>query len=231
VSSQKFIETRADAIHNARAALALMSADLRGACPLAKKTQFIGLRRLLGDAPADNLDFGTHNYTPRHPREGDFCELSYFLETGPRPGQYTLWRRRDPTPDNEPLSGGSREEIAGGLLGLQFEYYDGWEWFDEWGSTESEAKLEAASRLRSNLSGMPEAVRITVWLDASARPAASPGREEQTPEPPLVFQTVARLNLAASSQRGSAGGASGEDNTASQPANPATTAPPAGGTP
>jgi hypothetical protein len=61
----------------------------------------------------------------------------------------------------------------------------------------------------ANVRLLPEAVRITVWLDASARPAASRGREEQTPEPPLVFQTVARLNLAASSQRGTAGGAPG----------------------
>jgi hypothetical protein len=55
---------------------------------------------------------------------------------------------------------------------------------------------------------MPEAVRITLWFDPNpkAKPAqAATGVEtessvDQTNEPPLVFQTVARLNLVKAAQ-------------------------------
>ncbi len=57
---------------------------------------------------------------------------------------------------------------------------------------------------------MPEAVRITAWFNPSPKkkPKASTqslaATDEEIPsEPPLVFQTVARLNLAAVSQSSS----------------------------
>jgi len=34
---------------------------------------------MLGDMEADNVDFATHHYTPRRVREGDFCQVSYFV--------------------------------------------------------------------------------------------------------------------------------------------------------
>jgi len=71
---------------------------------------------------------------------------------------------------------------------------------------------------------MPEAVRITLWLDASVQskrqaetPALSPMSEEQAATStesgleatntaiPLEFQTVVRLNLAANAQSSSGG--------------------------
>ena len=75
--------------------------------------------------PADNLDFATHNYTPSAEREADFCETSYFLDQIPPPDTSRLFRRRNPIIAPDPLSGGSREEIATGLLGARFEYFDG----------------------------------------------------------------------------------------------------------
>src|SRR5258705_5337893 len=110
-ASQKLIESRADAVQSARVAMTIMSADLRSACVLSKEFQFLGMHRMLGHVDADNLDFGTHNYTPRRSGEGDFCEVSYFVAPEPQSGKLSIWRRRDPTPDDEPLSGGSREEI------------------------------------------------------------------------------------------------------------------------
>src|SRR6266498_3787519 len=59
LASQKLIESRGEAVQSARVALALMSADLRGACPLSKDIQFLGMDRMLGDVEADNLDFAT----------------------------------------------------------------------------------------------------------------------------------------------------------------------------
>ncbi len=68
LSSQREMQPRLDAIQNARVALALMAADLRAACPLDPSAEFFGMSRNLGELPADNLDFATHNYTPHHDR-------------------------------------------------------------------------------------------------------------------------------------------------------------------
>ena len=122
-SAQKLIEPRAEIIRNGRVALALMSADLRAACPLSKSDDLIGVTRTLGDVEADNLDFATHNYTPRRAREGDFCQESYYLDKDLETGQFSLWRRRNPTIALDALSGGSKEEIAKGVVGFKLEYY------------------------------------------------------------------------------------------------------------
>jgi hypothetical protein len=163
------------------------------------------MHRMLGEVSADNLDFATHNYTPRRAREGDFCQMSFFLEKDPESGLYTLWRRRNPRIGPNPLAGGSREEIATGLLGLKFEYYDGYEWYDSWGDVEGRGKLQTSRRERYNLEGMPEAVRITLWFDSNPGGKKTDTSEKTTTEPPLVFQTVARLNLSAVPRRNATG--------------------------
>src|SRR5271170_5422359 len=71
LASQKMIDPRVDVLQSARVVLAMMSADLRAACPLDKEYAFLGMHRALGIADADNLDFATHNYTPRRDHEGD----------------------------------------------------------------------------------------------------------------------------------------------------------------
>jgi general secretion pathway protein J len=208
-ATQKLVEPRVEILQNARVAMATIAADLRAACPLSKDIDFLGMQRMLGDVEADNLDFGTHNYTPRRPNEGDFCQVSYFLSKDPETGQYNLFRRRNPRIALDPLNGGSRDEIASGLVGLKFEYYDGFDWYDTWGDVEGRGKPESSFRLRSNLSGLPDAVRITMWFDSNPRPRSPVASEAPVaiPEertnvaPPLVFQTVARLNLAAGLRR------------------------------
>jgi prepilin-type N-terminal cleavage/methylation domain-containing protein len=207
VASQKLIEPRADILQSARVALALLSADLRNACPLSKDYQFLGTQRKLGEMEADNLDFATHNYTPRRAREGDFCEISYFVNPDPETGGFKLCRRRNPTIAPDPLTGGRCEDIATGLTRVQFEYFDGFDWYDTWG--EIKPKGPSAKSDQPNMTGMPEAVRITLWFDSSpkSKPAARDG--ERKVQPPLVFQTVTRLELADSSQNTTATGNTG----------------------
>jgi prepilin-type N-terminal cleavage/methylation domain-containing protein len=214
IRGQKIIEPRVEVFQNARVAMALMAADLRSACPLSKDFQFLGMHRMPGPLPADNVDFATHNYTPRREREGDFCEVSFFLDKDPASGRYNLYRRRNPTLAPDPLEGGSREELATGLLGARFEYSDGLEWFDTWGEIKG-AKQETSLRDQPNLSGMPEAVRITLWFDADPSAKISPGEEHLTNGPPLVFQTVAHLMLADVSQPDS-GSSSGDTSSSDQ---------------
>jgi prepilin-type N-terminal cleavage/methylation domain-containing protein len=203
-SAQKMVEPRAEIIQNARVALALMSADLRAACPLSKTDDFLGMTRTVDDIEADNLDFATHNYTPRRAREGDFCQESFYLDKDLATGQFSLWRRRNPTIALEALSGGSKEEIAKGVVGLKLEYFDGYDWYDSWGEVKTPGKQKNPSREQTNLSGLPEAVRITLLMDSNPRkksPDTATGEEKL--EPPFVFQTIVRLNLAGSTQNNS----------------------------
>lgn len=185
--SQRLVESRADLVQSARVAMSVICADLRCARPLSKQIAFLGMQRMLEDIEADNLDFGTGNYTPRRRGEGDFCEVSYFVAPEPSSGQLALWRRRDATPDEDPLSGGSREEIIRGVRGLRFEYYDGIDWYDDWGDPTGK-KAQSSLSLDTNLEGLPEAVRVTLTV--------GPSNDKSESEPPLVLQSVCRLTLA-----------------------------------
>lgn len=219
LSSQKMIEPRSDVIQNARVAMALMTADLRNACPLSPDTQLLGVQRMLGQVEADNLDFATHNYTPRRSGEGDFCETSYFVDKDPDTGQFCLFRRRNPMLALDPLSGGSREEIAQGVMGVRFEYSDGLDWYDNWGNTNSAGRqtirLGAQTGAQDlNSQGLPEAVRITLMLDSNPKPQSALRGNAISNGPPMVFQTVVRLELADRSQPAASSG----NSTSSTPA-------------
>lgn len=165
--------------------------------------------RVLGDMEADNLDFATLNYVPRRAGEGDFCEVSYFIAKEEENGEQSLWRRRDPGPDPDPFSGGALEVVARGVAGLRFEYYDGFEWYDEWGDPEDQWRGDSTVLDPGNLSGIPEAVRVTLRLTpgAGAAKKSAPGRRAAEPE--LVFETIVRPHLAGAAKNSAPGGGSG----------------------
>ena len=206
-SAQKMVEPRAEIIQNARVAMAIMSADLRAACPLSKEDDFLGMTRTVGDVEADNIDFATHNYTPRHAREGDFCQESFYLDKNPANGQFSLWRRRNPTIGLDALAGGSKEEIAQGVVGLKLQYYDGTDWYSTWGNVDKKTAAQNAARDAANTtsevansSGLPKAIEITLLMDSNPKKKkaddTSNTTDEKTMEPPFIFSTVVRLNLA-----------------------------------
>jgi hypothetical protein len=202
ISGQKLVEARADVAQKARVALALISADLRSACPLSKDVEFSGVQRVIGKVQADNIDFGTHNYFPKAPHESDFCEVSYFVDMNRETGNFSLWRRRDSSPDPEPLAGGTREEVAENVLGVRFEYYDGFKWYDDWGDPDKQRRAETSRLEHPNLFGLPEAVRITLSFSPESakkkKQASEPEEEPENPPEAVVYQTVVRLNLAGS---------------------------------
>lgn len=199
-SAQKMVEPRAEIIQNARVALGLVAADLRAACPLSKTDDFIGMTRTVGDMEADNLDFGTHNYTPRHAREGDFCQESLYLDKDPATDSFSLWRRRNPTLGLNALAGGAKEEIAQGVVGFKVEYFDGTDWYTTWGNSDdkkNQAQPPPAARQRGSETGLPNAVRITLLMDSNPKKKKTESASaEIAPAPPLVFRTVVCLNLA-----------------------------------
>lgn len=195
LSSQRLVESRAETIQGARVALNLLSADLRSACPLSKQIEFLGRHQMLAEREADQVDFATHFYRARRTGEGDFCQTSYFLAPARQPGRLSLWRRRNPIIGLDPLSGGTREEIIPGVREFRLEYYDGLDWYDDWGDPTGRAQAQSSWRERPNLAGLPEAVRITLWVEPAGRSGAGTSRSRSIDEPPFMVQTVARLNL------------------------------------
>jgi len=224
--SQKLIEPRAEIIQNARVALAIVAADLRSACPLAREIEFLGVHRMLEEVEADNLDFATHHYSPKKLREADYCQESLYLDRDPETGQFSLWRRRNPRIALDPLTGGTKEEIAKGIRGAKFEYFDGLDWYDSWGEIKS-GKKETSRKAQPNLSGLPDAVRVTLLFDSKPPSQVKRGAAQTEQEPPLVFQTTVRLELAAASRRSSTS-SSANDSTAEAAGNPGN---PGGGPP
>ena len=121
----------------------------------------------------------------------------------------------------EPHAGGvSREEIARGLLGLKFEFYDGLDWYTSWGDTDGKGKRKTSERVQPNLTGLPDAVRITLLFDSNPRASAPNGTEPAANRSALVFQTVARLELASASRESSSGGQSAAGNSTGGAPNP-----------
>ena len=221
LSAQRLIDPRLEATQSARVVLALLTADLRAACPLDPDSEFVGIDRKLGDIEADNIDFATLNRTPRRPGEGDYCQTSYYLDRDENGGDLVLWRRRNPRLGLDPFSGGTREELARGVRQLKFEFFDGYEWYDTWGDPNARngAPSKVSNRSSYNLSGLPEAVRITLAFGVDHRathtpasdtdPASTPTESLGDSEPPLVFQTVARIAVPSGSSRGGSSSGSG----------------------
>lgn len=197
---RKLVQQRSEVVQSGRVALNLIAADLRAATPLSQEFEFLGMDRLLGNVEADNIDFATHRYTPEGKHEGDWAEVSYYVSRDEETGQNILYRRRDATPDPEPLMGGAKEEIAVGVRGLSFQFYDGFEWWETWGDYEGKAQFMEFPD--SNLSGMPEAVRIQLALEIepsknNTNTLASLEITDTNAAPPMVFETIVRLNLSA----------------------------------
>lgn len=208
-ATQKMIDPRIEVLQSARVALAIMTSDLRSACPLNTNFALLGMHRAMGDADADNLDFATHNYMPRREHEADYCEVSYFVQRDLRTGSLALWRRRNPVLAEDPLSGGRQDEIINGLSGVRFEYTDGFDWYDSWGETNSEKKTGLIAQSAANLDGLPQAVRVTLSFPEDANTNATPVTTNSDETPPgLVFQTVVKVELADSAALAVSGGAS-----------------------
>jgi hypothetical protein len=212
--TQRWIDPRVDALQGARVALALISSDLRAAAPLAPDNEWVGLNRETGGRRFDQLHLGTLNHTPRQPGHGNFCQVGYFIEPDPETGVPTLWRRRHPGLSLKPFEGGTREALVGGVRRFELAYYDGFEWFDTWGDPRERARAATSNRTAYNVTGMPRAVRIRLWLHPG-RPSSPPAIQTPIPaasdpstdntssgaiapndpeeDPPLRFQTVVQI--------------------------------------
>ncbi len=99
-----------------------------------KNARFEGLDDWFGQMPADLIRFFTvsrKNIRPRQP-ESDIKECQFYLAQPHDRPSALLMRRTDPTRNKDPDEGGVIECIAENILGLNFAYHDGIDWYDDW---------------------------------------------------------------------------------------------------
>ncbi len=193
LKSREIVESHAELLQTARTTMRLIERDLRDAVPLSEDFEFVGMDRELGDIPADNLDFATRNFDPQAPGERDLCEVSYFVDKARDGKGYALYRRTDPTVDDFPLEGGFREQVINGVKGFSLEYYDGFSWYDFWGRQRQRVVEETErSLLAGNLTGMPDAVRVTLILDVNREIDVRKGTTDPDLKP-MSFETIVHL--------------------------------------
>lgn len=171
--SKEEIEDGNDIYHQARWALDKMEADLSTAYLSNHPnsyTLFYGVN-LFGsdDWPLDEIHFHSFNHVKYNPaaRESDQCEVSYYVMENPDTGQMTLYRREDPTPDDENMAGGEIYELADSVLAFNLRYFDGFEWADEWDSrdfSEEEVTETQVEQYDEMINTLPMAVEATIIL-------------------------------------------------------------------
>lgn len=212
VATQKMVQERNDSMQTARTILNMIRDDLRATIPMLGESEFLGLNRTLGEMDGDNLDFATRNYSYSLPGESDFSEVSYFVTPGPGANELSLMRRRDPTPDNKPLEGGRIEILASGIKSINYQYYDGIEWFDDWGSIDTIKVEEDSLLVPGNLYGIPSAIRITIVVGKPSDPEADPTlveNQNRKDEPPAVLHTTVFIHASTLIEQEGAGNLEG----------------------
>ena len=118
-----------------------------------------GHLKFVGEEGKVNFISSSHERIFKNSKEYDLVEVSYFTgaaEEGAsgtesllaRRENLSLWRREDRTPDDDVLEGGEKEKLMEGLKGIEFKYYDGKVWLNEWDSQEEK--------------GLPQAVKVTL---------------------------------------------------------------------
>ncbi len=134
------METRGDAYAQARIVLNRMSEEI-GSIYLSETnpntgTGLLGEDEDEGDLPFDSLHFTSlsHLRWIKDSKESELCEIGYYLEKDDETGESFLFRREDWNVDGNLEEGGRPLELAEGVDGINFRYYDGDEWVDDWDS-------------------------------------------------------------------------------------------------
>lgn len=155
-----------DLFHTARVILDRMVDEIQSAYyrPDLAYTGFVGKDNEKGDAPRDSLTFSTmaNFYWIKRIegiKESDFLKISYSLLEDEEDGEKRrLIRRQDPAfgpfeGDSEEIGSGDRgvHQLADNVWGIDFKYFDGREWLEDWNSGEQE--------------GLPRAVEVKLILE------------------------------------------------------------------
>lgn len=151
---------------------------------------FVGMDSGEGKTGADSVMFtASNNDRPeRDSAESDLCEISYYLDPD-EGGELFILRRKDPTLDEDPFSGGETRIIGEGVAGLDLEYFDGESWLPSWDSRDDNS-LPRAARItlvfvteeEGGEGEGEEAIRYTTFGTEVAIPLGGSWEEEEEEE-------------------------------------------------
>ncbi len=136
----KQYKNRSDAYEPARAALARMNREISSAflSPHTGRTRFVGVPQMVEGIELDRLTFISVVNNPQRSLggESDLCEIEYFIDSDTETPERWLQVRYDPTPDEDPFTGGVCHLLGPNVVSMTLYYFDGEFWLNEWDSTE-----------------------------------------------------------------------------------------------
>jgi type II secretory pathway pseudopilin PulG len=180
-TARQIARARADAYLRADAAMRIVQREL---ISLLRQEDLYYTRLLLVDnaAQADGLSFdrdellifNTRIHSTRNmDYNGDGIEFESALRIQQDDDGPVLWHRRDAMPDKYPRGGGLAYPAIEGIAGINFDVWDGEQWYDRWDS---------------DLDGLPQAIRVLVQATG-----AEPGRS-MADAPQAMLQTIVPLD-------------------------------------
>lgn len=173
-----------------RLILERMRADISAAylSPHSDLTRFVGFNLQQGNFHADSLTFISRVNNPIETGGGssDLAEVQFYVDLDDSTPEQWLLRRFDPTPDNDPFTGGQVALLGPNVISLNFEYFDGQAWWPSW---DSESEIPMAVYVSFGIfvprfpNEQPAAETLktystTIWLSAYRTPSDSTAAEE-----------------------------------------------------
>lgn len=156
----------------ARAALTRMSREISSAflSPHGGKTRFIGIDQQVEGLAVDEMIFLSVINKPQYSGEpmSDVCEVHYYIDFDPETPERWLQVRYDPTPDDDPLTGGMSYLLGPHIVAMSMLYFDGSYWVAEWDSEQD----------------IPMAISITIGVTKDGN--------VENPEDIVQFSTIVR---------------------------------------
>lgn len=126
---------------SAGAALQMIRRDLLSVflAPVDNRTRFVGLDMEESGLPIDQLIFMSTGNNPAESMggESDLMEVHYYIDSDDSTEERWLQRRTDATPDDDPFTGGTVSLLGPHVVALDFQYYDGLEWWEDWDSKDA----------------------------------------------------------------------------------------------
>ncbi len=169
-------------------ALDIMHRDLLSVflAPADARTRFVAVDYEEQGRSMDQLIFMSTGYPTVESMggESDLMEVHYYIDTDPSTEERWLQRRIDATPDDDPFTGGTNSLLGPHVASLDFQFYDGTDWWPSWDSKEE----------------IPVAVSISLGV-LEEKPSAKRGAIPD--EEPTLFNTMVWMPVYRASGEGS----------------------------
>ena len=165
--------------------------------PADDRTRFVGIDLEQEGMPSDQLVYVSTGYDTvgSFGGESDLMEVHYYLDNDSATEERWLQRRTDATPDDDPFTGGDNSLLGPHVVALDFQYYDGLDWWPSWESSEEiplavTVTLAVLDKSKAKPDDEAAPFQTTVWMpvhregsggggEESGQPSSQPGGNQQ----------------------------------------------------